>query len=76
MIVIHARQGGRMVQLADPQALQASPAPEVVWIDLVDPTAAELKATETFMGSELMTPTQAAEIESSSRYFEDRKSVV
>ncbi len=71
MIVIHARQGGRMVQLAEPQALQASPAPEVVWIDLVAPTDAELHATEAFIGSELMTPSEAAEIESSSRYFEE-----
>ncbi|MBK7270941.1 MAG: hypothetical protein IPI07_16015 [Flavobacteriales bacterium] len=71
MMVIHARQGGRMVELTSADALRSIPVPDVVWIDLEGPTELEVKATETFIGTELMTPTEAAEIESSSSYFEE-----
>jgi magnesium transporter len=41
-----------------------------VWIDLVDPTGAEKRAVEGFLGTEIQSRAQAEEIESSSRYFE------
>ena len=41
-----------------------------VWIDLVDPTGAEKRAVESFLGTEIQSRAQAEEIESSSRYFE------
>ena len=41
-----------------------------VWIDLVDPSGAEKRAVETFLGTEIQSRAQAEEIESSSRYFE------
>ena len=41
-----------------------------VWIDLVDPSGAEKRAVEAFLGTEIQSRAQAAEIESSSRYFE------
>ena len=41
-----------------------------VWIDLVDPTGAENRAVEGFLGTEIQSRAQAEEIESSSRYFE------
>ena len=41
-----------------------------VWIDLVDPTGAEKRAVEAFLGTEIQSRAQAEEIESSSRYFE------
>ena len=71
MILIHVRDGAQMVEHSTVEILQRSPRAAVVWIDLVDPTAAEVTATETFIGTELMTPLQAAEIESSSRFFEE-----
>ena len=71
MILIHVRDGAQMVEHSTVEVLQRSPRPAVVWIDLVDPTPAEVKATETFIGTALMTPLQAAEIESSSRFFEE-----
>ena len=43
---------------------------DTVWIDLVNPTGAEKRAVETFMGTEIQSRAQAEEIESSSRYFE------
>ena len=41
-----------------------------VWIDLVDPTGAEKRAVEGFLGTEIQSRAHAEEIESSSRYFE------
>ena len=41
-----------------------------VWIDLVDPSGAEKRAVENFLGTEIQSRAQAEEIESSSRYFE------
>ena len=41
-----------------------------VWIDLVDPSGAEKRAVEVFLGTEIQSRAQAEEIESSSRYFE------
>jgi magnesium transporter len=60
-----------MVEHTGLEVLQQLPLKEVVWVDLVAPSEAEIRATETFIGTELMTPTEAAEIESSSRYFEE-----
>jgi magnesium transporter len=70
MIVIHARQGEKMVEHTGPDSLQRLTVGEVVWIDLEAPTAIDVQATEALIGTELMTPTEADEIESSSRYFE------
>ncbi len=43
---------------------------DTVWIDLVDPSGAEKRAVEAFLGTEIQSRAQAEEIESSSRYFE------
>lgn len=70
MIVIHARASAHMVQHEGVAALSGITDP-VIWIDLVGPEEQEVKAVEAFIGSELMTPKDAAEIESSSRYYEE-----
>ena len=41
-----------------------------IWIDLLDPTGEEKRATETFLGTEIQSRAQAEEIESSSRFYE------
>lgn len=43
----------------------------VLWIDLLDPTGDEKRATEAFLGTEIQSRAQAEEIESSSRFSED-----
>ena len=43
---------------------------DVVWIDLVQPSGAEKRAVEAFLGTEIQSRAQAEEIESSSRYYE------
>ena len=42
----------------------------VIWIDLLDPTGEEKRATEKFLGTEIQSRAQAEEIESSSRFYE------
>ena len=43
---------------------------DVIWIDLLDPTGEEKRATERFLGTEIQSRAQAEEIESSSRFYE------
>jgi magnesium transporter len=43
---------------------------DVLWIDLLDPTGEEKRATERFLGTEIQSRAQAEEIESSSRFSE------
>ena len=43
----------------------------VLWIDLMNPTGEEKRATEKFLGTEIQTRAQAEEIESSSRFSEN-----
>lgn len=44
---------------------------KTIWIDLQGPTPEEQKQVEDFYGIEFFTPQEAAEIESSSRFYED-----
>jgi magnesium transporter len=44
---------------------------QIVWVDLQSPSAEEMKQVEKHFGVEFFTAQEAAEIESSSRYFED-----
>ena len=43
---------------------------DVLWIDLLDPSGEEKRATEKFLGTEIQSRAQAEEIESSSRFSE------
>ncbi|QMU30556.1 magnesium/cobalt transporter CorA [Adhaeribacter radiodurans] len=44
---------------------------QIIWVDLQSPSAEEMKQVEKHFGIEFFTAQEAAEIESSSRYFED-----
>ncbi|WP_160164117.1 magnesium/cobalt transporter CorA [Nafulsella turpanensis] len=44
---------------------------KTIWIDLQEPSAEEQRRVEEHFGIEFFTPQEAAEIESSSRFFED-----
>ena len=69
MIKIYSRNIVRTVTLAEVAAGIGS---EAVWIDLLDPTAEEIKAVETLERVSLPTRNEAQEIELSSRlYIED-----
>lgn len=62
------------VKLQNPCAEQAS-FERIIWIDLHAPSEQEKKLIETQYKIELFTPQEAAEIESSSRYYEDQQSI-
>ena len=72
MIIVYAKAGARMEHQEGAEALERIERERIVWIDLVSPEEQEVKAVEAFIGSELMTPTDAAEIESSSRFYDDQ----
>ncbi|MFC5271222.1 magnesium/cobalt transporter CorA [Adhaeribacter terreus] len=55
----------------DPETLRPAAGKNTIWIDLQAPSEAELQRVEQEFGIEFFTPQEAAEIESSSRYFED-----
>lgn len=44
---------------------------KVLWIDLINPSGEEKRATESFIGTEIQSRAQAEEIESSSRFSEN-----
>jgi len=55
----------------NPSSLHAGEQSKTIWIDLQEPTQEEQKWVEGTYGIEFFTPQEAAEIESSSRFFED-----
>ena len=57
------------------EILKEISAADALWLDLFSPTGDEKRAVETFLGTTLQSRAQAEEIESSSRYSEDAKSV-
>lgn len=54
---------------ADPQALAATP--ELVWVDLLEPTPAEERAVEQLLGIDVPTREEMSEIEASNRLYEE-----
>jgi magnesium transporter len=49
--------------------------PNIIWIDLMDPTEEEKEQVEKSFGIELFTPQESEEIESSSKYLESDKEI-
>ena len=47
----------------------------VLWIDILEPTGEEKRATELFLGTEIQSRDQTEEIESSSRFSEDEMGI-
>ena len=47
----------------------------VLWIDILEPTGDEKRATENFLGTEIQSRDQTEEIESSSRFSEDETGI-
>ena len=70
MLSIFYRENGKILLSQSEKDFPQLKLEDTVWIDLVEPTGAEKRAVETFMGTEIQSRAQAEEIESSSRYFE------
>jgi|APTNR8051073442_1049403.scaffolds.fasta_scaffold04182_2 magnesium transporter len=75
MIYTYLKHDQQLERIEGLDALAQATRNEVVWVDLVEPIPEERAAVETFIGSALMTPKDAAEIESSSRYHEEPKEI-
>ncbi|MBR0245836.1 MAG: magnesium and cobalt transport protein CorA [Bacteroidales bacterium] len=70
MLSIFYRENGKILLSQSEKDFPQLKLEDTVWIDLVQPTGAEKRAVESFMGTEIQSRAQAEEIESSSRYFE------
>ena len=71
MIKIFYRLGNEIL-LSQSQTEFATISKEnVLWIDILEPTGEEKRATEKFLGTEIQSRDQTEEIESSSRFSED-----
>src|SRR5919202_4208226 len=70
MMHIYAARNGAL-QRIDAAAEEALPA-DGVWIDLVEPTAAEERRLESWLGLNVPTREEMQEIEASSRAYEER----
>ncbi|MBQ9193183.1 MAG: magnesium and cobalt transport protein CorA [Bacteroidales bacterium] len=70
MLNIFYRENGKILFSQSEKDFAKISLDNAVWIDLVDPSGAEKRAVEAFLGTEIQSRAQAEEIESSSRYFE------
>lgn len=70
MIRVFHKVGGEILQEKSLESLDSIPVGNLLWIDLRDSEKAEKEAVEMKLGIKLQTSIEAAEIESSSRYFE------
>ncbi len=70
MLKIFYRENGKIGVSQSEKDFAKITLENTVWIDLVDPTGAEKRAVEGFLGTEIQSRAQAEEIESSSRYIE------
>jgi len=69
--LFYINQSGDLKWEKRPAQLRPEGARRIVWVDLQSPSTQEKKQIESEFDVELFTPQEAAEIESSSRYFED-----
>jgi magnesium transporter len=69
--VFYIKKEGGFVWEKNPKTIYPSDCDRMVWVDLQSSNEEEKKNVERTFGIELFTPQEAAEIESSSRYFED-----
>ena len=70
MISIFYRLGGKVDYFQSETEFAKLKREDVLWIDLLDPSGEEKRATEIFLGTEIQSRAQAEEIESSSRFSE------
>lgn len=67
----YIHKSGELLWEKNPANLLPEESERIVWVDLQSSTAQEKKEVELQFKIELFTPQEAAEIESSSRYYED-----
>ncbi len=75
MINIFYRLGAEIVLAQSETEFARIKRDSVLWIDLLDSTGEEKRATEAFLGTEIQSRAQAEEIESSSRFSESHNAI-
>ena len=71
MIKIFYRRGNEILLSRSQTEFATISKENVLWIDILEPTGEEKRATEKFLGTEIQSRDQTEEIESSSRFSED-----
>jgi magnesium transporter len=69
--LFYIKENGELTWEKNPATLHPADGDRIVWVDMQSSTPDEKKQIESEFKIELFTPQEAAEIESSSRYFED-----
>ena len=75
MIQIFYNKNGQIELSENVETLKMINASDALWLDLFSPTGDEKRSVEAFLHTTLQSRAQAEEIESSSRYYEDTRSV-
>lgn len=75
MIRIFYRLGADITFAQSQTEFAAISKENVLWIDLLDPSGEEKRATEAFLGTEIQSRAEAEEIESSSRFYEEGSAI-
>jgi len=71
--LFYINSSGALTWERNPETLLPGQSQRIVWVDMQSPTDGEKRQIETQFNIELFTAQEAAEIESSSRYFEDHE---
>lgn len=75
MVQIFYNSNGKILTSESTDILKTITPREALWLDLNDPDGNEKRNVEEFLGTTLQSRAQAEEIESSSRYSEDARSI-
>ena len=75
MVQIFYNLNGQILTAESTDILKSITVKEALWLDLFDPTGDEKREVEEFLDTNLQSRAQAEEIESSSRYSEDARSI-
>lgn len=73
--VFYQQKEGGLHWVKDPEQLIPDNCEKIVWVDMQSSSEEQRRFVEKTFGIELFTPQEAAEIESSSRYFEDEHGI-
>ena len=76
MIILYLKSLNKVIRDPEPKVFEELGYDDLLWIDLVVPTAKERKLVESFLDVNLLTRQQAEEIETSSRYAELEDSII
>lgn len=73
--IFYIRKDGGFTWEKNPKSIYPSDCEKMIWVDLQSSNEEEQRLIEQTFEIELFTPQEAAEIESSSRYFEDEENI-